>query len=72
MSLLRKSKHPKAVEMRRTLALCDTLDRHARLLVREGLSREAAIDQAIAECRPLPPEEWVALTRALWMSEGEG
>jgi hypothetical protein len=71
VSLLRKSKHPRAVETRRALALCDTLLRHARLLAREGMRRGAAIDQAIAECRPLPPEEWVALTRAVWMSSGE-
>lgn len=71
VSLLRKSKHPRAVEARRALALCDTLLRHARLLAREGARRKEAIDRAIAECRPLPPDEWVALTRAVWLSRVE-
>ncbi len=61
------SDHPRAQAMRRTLHLCEALERHARFLVREGMEPRPAFEQAVVECQ-LPDQEWVNLTRATFLA----
>ncbi len=63
------SDHPRAQAMRRTLHLCEALERHAWFLVREGMGPRAAFEQAVVECQAqLPDQEWVDLTRATFLA----